>query len=303
MKWESRGLIFRPPGKKESISHAQSPTIEKISEHVIRIYYSTRNNLNQSTIGSFDFNLQNCNIVKGTSKDLMLGLGELGAFDDAGVVPGSVVRLNEGQTFLYYTGWSRTVDVPFAFHIGLAKFNGKIFERMSKAPVLGRSKFDPFIVGAPYVIKDGKIFKMWYVSCTKWEKIEGADVPRHFYTIKYAESSDGLDWQCNDKLCIDYSGDEYAIARPVVWKYNKNYHMWFSYRGGEDLYKIGTAKSSNGKDWVRQEDIGLNANSKERWNYEMICYGFPVFYKDNLFVFYNGNDYGKHGIFLAVGVV
>jgi putative glycosyltransferase len=55
-----------------------------------------------------------------------------GAFDDAGAMPHSVIEI-DGAIYLYYTGCSLTVAVPFTLHIGLAvsRDGGARFERVS----------------------------------------------------------------------------------------------------------------------------------------------------------------------------
>ena len=55
---------------------------------------------------------------------------------------------------------------------------------------------------------------------TKWEKEKENDnaKPKHYYTVKYAESHDGINWVTSDRLCIDFEAEEYAIARPIVRK-------------------------------------------------------------------------------------
>jgi SAM-dependent methyltransferase len=56
---------------------------------------------------------------------------------------------------------------------------------------------------------------MWYVSGTKWEADN--DQRQHYHHIKYAESVDGIHWQRNGIVCVDFGDqDEYAIARPIV---------------------------------------------------------------------------------------
>ena len=49
----------------------------------------------------------------------VLGLGELGAFDDSGVTSSCLVT-HDGRKYLYYTGWTRGVTVPFYLFAGLA---------------------------------------------------------------------------------------------------------------------------------------------------------------------------------------
>ena len=72
-----------------------------------------------------------------------VGPGALGAFDDAGVTTACLVR-EQGRTFLYYTGWSLGVSVPFYLNVGLAVSDGGTpYRRLSPAPLLERCAVDP----------------------------------------------------------------------------------------------------------------------------------------------------------------
>ena len=67
--------------------------------------------------------------------DPVLDVGELGSFDDAGVTK-PMCRRPRGPTYLYYSGWTRGVSVPFYFFIGCAVSDGGPFVRVSPAPIL-----------------------------------------------------------------------------------------------------------------------------------------------------------------------
>ncbi len=301
-EWEKIGLIFNPESLELEWmkSHAQSPISEHLGAGIYRVYFAARDSDSRSRGGFFVFDVNRPLDVLEYSTQPVIDLGPLGAFDDAGVMPSSLVD-NRGDRYLYYTGWSRTVDVPFAFHIGLviSKDGGKTYERPSLAPVLGRNPYDPYITGAPFVLFDEGAFKMWYVSGTKWEKEGLSSRAKHFYTVKYAESNDGLVWRTNADLCLPYDAHEYAIARPVVRKLQNRYEMWFTFRGGANTYRVGFATSLDGRAWKREPAIGIDV-SPSGWDSEMICYGYPFEHGGRLYALYNGNSYGSTGVGLAV---
>ena len=156
----------------DKISHAQNPFIEKIDNDNITIHFSSRDHENRSSCMSIDttfYNLINGNLTNLRPVET-LGLGEIGTFDDCGTMPHSIINFRK-QKLLYYTGWSKAVTVPFSFHIGVAVKNSSSeqYRRISQAPIMGRSINDPFIVGAPFVQKKGKILEMYYTSLKKWE--------------------------------------------------------------------------------------------------------------------------------------
>ncbi len=299
--WKKLGLIFKPGKYPWMYSHAQNPFPEPLGGSNYRIHFASRDAQNRARGGWFNISLDDPTVVTGVSKEPTLDLGPLGAFDDCGVMPSIIVPCN-GREFLYYTGWSKAVEVPFSFHIGLASSDRPegVFRRVSTAPVLGRNHFDPYITGAPYVIREDGRWRMWYISGTQWvREMEGAK-PKHYYTIKHAFSADGISWECSDHLCIPYEDGEYAIARPVVWKTPNGYKMWFTYRGGTATYRVGVAESADGINWIRQSaGLGLEV-SPEGWDSEMICYAHPLFHGGQIYALYNGNGYGATGIGLAV---
>jgi hypothetical protein len=146
------------------------------------------------------------------------------------------------------------------------------------------------------LIEEG-VWRMWYTSGTGWTLEDGR--PRHYYHIRYAESHDGLEWKPTGIVCIDYaSASEHAIARPHVIKEGDRYRMWYSHRGPS--YRIGYAESEDGLRWQRRdEDAGIDV-SDFGWDAQMIAYPCIFRHEGQLLMLYNGNDYGRTGIGLAV---
>jgi len=301
--WTKLGRIFDPAtlGMDWMRTHAQNPMPEHLGAGTFKVYFATRDSENRSRGGFFVFDINRPFETMEISRTPILDLGPLGTFDDSGVMPSGIVD-HVGERYLYYTGWSKTVDVPFAFHVGLAisRDGGQTFSRPHFAPVLGRNPHDPYITGAPFVLLENGLFRMWYISGTKWEREADNAKPKHYYTVKHAESDDGLIWRTNANLCLEYEAQEYAIARPVIRKTNDFYEMWFTFRGGTDTYRLGLATSADGRSWSRQPDpIGIDV-SASGWDSEMICYGYPFEHEGQLYALYNGNSYGSTGVGLAV---
>jgi len=293
---ERRGLIFSPPGIGWCSSHAQNPFGQDLGGGRVRVHFTCRDTHNRSHGACLDMTWQGLVSPEATislEPTMTLGLGALGTFDDSGAMPSSIVEKN-GTYYLYYTGWSLASTVPFSFHIGLAQsVDGLSYTRVSEAPVLGRGFYDPYITGAPWVCIEGGIFRMWYISGTAWERATDGSV-RHYYTIKYAESYDGITWKTSDHRCIYYGPGEYALARPVVYFQDGKYQMLFSFRGGNGTYRIGSASSGDGISWQRTESIFLDV-AAEGWDSQMVCYGWSFQYAGQNFLLYIGNNYGKDG--------
>jgi len=259
-----------------------------------RLLFSARDARGRSHIGAVSIDLEQGRAGPPDDEPL-LGPGELGAFDDSGVTSSCMVLDASGHRFLYYTGWSLGVTVPFYLFAGLAvsEDGGRSYRRASRAPILPRSDVDPFLTASPWVIRGEDRWRMWYVSGSGWsERPEG---PRHRYHIKYAESSDGFSWRCEGHVCIDYADDdEYAFGRPCVVHDDDLLRMWYCSRGG--AYRIGYAESTDGLNWERRDaeaGIGL---SPEGWDAEMQAYPLVVDHRGSRYLLYNGNGYGATGI-------
>jgi hypothetical protein len=297
-RWIKKGLIFAPQGNSDWLfSHAALPVVDRIGD-IYRIYFSTRDKYGRAQVGYFDIGLEAPEKVLRVSEQPVLGLGPLGAFDDSGVSTSWIVNHRQ-KKYHYYSGWSLGVTVPFYFYVGLAisEDGGASYQRISPAPILERNEIDPYLTASPCVLVEDDRWRMWYVSGTGWEMKDGQ--PRHYYHIKYSESSDGIHWKREGVVCIDYqSRDEYAFAHPCVVKEDGLYKMWYSYRG--QSYRIGYGESLDGIKWTRKdEDVGIDV-SASGWDSEMIEYPYLFENEGVHYMFYNGNGYGKTGIGLAV---
>jgi len=279
-------------------THASLPFAERIDEDLYRICFYGRDISNKSRPGYIEVNMKQPTQILHITEEPVLELGSLGSFDDSGMMPSWIVDYDD-KKYLYYTGWTTGVTVPFYFYVGLAISHdgGKTFGRHSKAPILERNAVDPYLTASPSIIIEDGIWKMWYVSCVDWKVEDGK--PKHYYHIKYAESRDGIDWERRGIVCIDFkSKGEYAIARPCITKEEDTYKMWYSYRG--ERYRIGYAESKDGIHWQRKDDEAGIDVSESGWDSEMIEYAFVFEHRDKKYMLYNGNSYGKTGLGYAI---
>jgi hypothetical protein len=296
--------VYAPHGDKEwSRSHASFPMAWLLGGEHCRIFFSARDDQNRSHLDwvEVDLSKEPWSVIS-EAKLPALSPGAPGTFDDSGA-QGSWIVATEKALYLYYSGWNLGVTVPFRTSIGLATSidGGLSFEKISSGPVLDRSIADPILLGSCSVLVDNTIWRMWYGSGTRWEFTpEG---PRHYYNIHYAWSSNGIYWERDGTVCINFSNDlEYAIARPSVLLDDGLFRMWYSYRASAQSleYRIGYAESRDGLSWVRKDnEVGIDV-SAQGWDSEMICYPFVFQYNGNTYMLYNGNGYGKTGFGYAV---
>lgn len=299
MKWKKIGLIATPKSfnLKWWHSYGMDPCTIKLKGDLYRVFFCGRNEKNISMIGYFDYDLKTFK-VKDISKKPVLLPGELGAFDDNGVTASCLIKTKK-YLYLYYIGWKPKSTTRYSLMTGLAisKNSGKSFKRYSRSPILKLTDKEPFsILTAPYVlkIKKDKWF-MWYVSCNIWVN---KDYPK--YDIKMATSNDGINWIQKGFTSIKLKKNERAVARPSVLYENGIYKMWFCYEKQVGRYKIGYAESINGIVWKRKDHKANITLGKKELDNKMIAYPHVIKHKDKKYMFYNGNDYGKDGVFLAV---
>ena len=304
IKWEKKGLIYNVDGALPwAQSHAQIPTVDIIDERTLRIYYSSRDAGNLSRTGYIDVESSRPNEVTHVGKSPILELGTPGSFDDCGIMPSWVVTHN-GLKYLYYIGWNVRNTVPYHNSIGLAVSddNGDTFRKLYDGPIMDRTASEPFFCATSCIHVENGIWRNWYLSCTEWVTVQGKLEPR--YNLKYAESSDGINWTRDGTVAIDYANDEEGgIVRASVIKQSHGYLMWYSYRSHHDYrsnsqlsYRIGFAHSLDGIKWTRQDQsVGIDV-SRDGWDSFMVAYPHVVNIGGQLHMFYNGNGFGKTGL-------
>ncbi len=303
--WIKKGVIFDPLKSAHLISqnlgYAAVPFVLPLTQPgVYRIYFSARDTQNRSLPFYIDYDFNSYKILFQSNQ--LLSLGELGTFDDSGIMLTSLIE-KEDKVYLFYIGWNLGVTVPFRNSIGLAISldGGKTFEKQFKGPIIDRNHIEPHFVASNCVFKLESKYIMYYLSCVGWEKMN--DKIMHKYHIKWALSDDLIHWDRNNHVAIDFKyPGEYAISVPRVLLEDGTYKMWYSYRGGpySDKYRIGYAESKDAFTWERKDDlVNLNVTAGN-WDSDMICYPCVFKHHNQLMMLYNGNDYGKSGIGIAI---
>lgn len=302
MKWIKKGLIFAPSGELWwARTGAQLPTVDVIDNELIRVYFTCKDADGYGRIGSVDLDINAPQNILAVAPEPVLDLGELGTFDDCGVVPNSIVE-HAGRKYLYYQGFQRTERVPYLTFTGLATSDlaGTQFAKHARTPITDRTDLEPFIRSTGCVLPDGHGgLKMWYVSTVKWT--QGAEGVHYICVIRYATSPDGINWQTHEHVCLEPDlQDEYAVGRPSVIHDGQLYRMWYSIRSFSELYTMGYAESADGINWARKDaQVGLG-KSDSGWDAEMVCYPYVRDINGRRLMFYNGNGRGLSGFGYAV---
>lgn len=299
MKWVKKGLIFEPAGQHEWVTtHAMLPVADRINGDLYRIFFSGRDKLNRSLTGYVEIDINNPQKILKLSAEPVLGLGSLGAFDDNGVSPTWIVN-HQGEKYLYYFGWNKGSLVRAAEVSGLAisRDGGMTFQRFSRAPVIDRTDAEPYqILVISCILIEGDTWRMWYDCADEWQTPE---LPR--YNIKYAESTDGINWVRKGIVSVDYqSREESRVSRASVIKEDGIYKMWHCYALNNGGYRMGYAESADGYQFQRKDDSLTIQVSPSGWDSEMVCYPHVFVHDGRKIMLYCGNGYGRTGFGMAV---
>jgi hypothetical protein len=310
MRWTKLGKVFDPTdhqlmeGCRE---FAQSPQA-LVFDDFVRIYFSTRqkdpvNGKYISHIAYVDMDKQLDRILRVSTRPV-LERGTKGAFDEHGIFPINVVRW-QGRIHAFTCGWTRRVSVSVDTGIGAAvsEDGGETFTRIGPGPVLTSSLNEPFLVGDGFVLPGEDRLHMWYIYGTQWKRYSEGAEPDRTYKIGYAHSQDGLEWVKEGRQLIEdiLSPDE-SQALPTVLFADGRYHMFFCFRESSDFrkgqgrgYRLGYAHSGDGRNWTRDDAAGGMALSPGGWDSQMQCYPHIFECDGQVYLLYNGNEFGRQG--------
>jgi hypothetical protein len=314
VNWTKLGHLFDPNAYRlpdGCTAFAQSPQA-LVFDDFVRIYFSTRRPeaggqyLSFVTYADVDRHMRT---VLRTADHSVMPLGGLGCFDEHGIFPINVVR-HDGAVRAYTCGWSRRVSVPVETAIGLAvsRDGGETFERIGTGPVMGPAPDEPFLVGDPFVLFHGGLWRMWYIFGTGWAPANAADSrPARVYKIACATSTDGYSWKREGRpIVADRLSPDECQALPTVFACDGRWHMYFCYRHATDFrtnparaYRLGYAYSDDLSHWTRDDAAGGIDVSVDGWDSEMQCYPHAFWCGDEVYMLYNGNAFGRSGFGVA----
>ena len=314
MKWRKLGKIFDPTGYRlpnNCSEYAQSPQAI-VFDDFVRIYFSTRV---RDRVGKYLSHVSFVDMAKDfreiiqVSTEPVIELGGLGCFDEHGIFPFNVLK-DKGRILAYTTGWNRKVSVSVDASIGLAvsNDNGLSFQKIGEGPVLSSSLHEPFLVGDAFVVLYGDTYHMWYIHGVKWVRFRESAAPDRIYKIAHAMSHDGISWEKEGRQIVaDKLGPEECQALPTVIFFNNRYHMLFCYRQPDSFrnnrdrgYRIGYAFSDDLRCWRRNDDEAGIEVSEQGWDSDMLCYPCVFRCDDNVYLLYNGNEFGRYGFGIAL---
>jgi hypothetical protein len=312
-QWKKLGKVFDPTQGdygRWMAEFAQGPAT-LIHEDFVRVYFSTRpladvKGQYVSYSGFVDLDRNDLFNMLRVSERPILTLGGLGAFDEFGTYPVSVIKHGSKLT-AYYGGWTRCESVPFNVAIGAAESsdNGTTFQRLGPGPVIPYTPDEPFIMSGPKIRRFDDDFVLFYIAGRKW--IVDGNRPEPVYKIRMARSRDGYNWTKTGRdLIVDTIGENEAQASPDVIFLDGTFHMFFCYRHGTGYrgrdrgYRIGYASSPDLDNWTRRDEFAGLDISETGWDSEMVSYPHVFELDGKVYMLYLGNSVGRQGFGLAV---
>jgi hypothetical protein len=304
MQWKKLGLVYSPDGSLPwARSHAMLPTPVLLNDDVIRVFVTFCDADGIGRPGYVDVSAKDPLEVLGISRQPLLELGMHGTFDENGLLTCGVTDLGNGRMFMYYVGFELGTKIRYRLLTGLAISEdfGNSFTRFAPTPVLERSAAELFFRCGPYCLHEQQRFRLWYIAGSEWIDLDGKSMP--VYNIRYAESDDGINWPDHGEVQIPITKpDEHGFGRPcVIAKPEGGYRMFYSVRRRSfGSYRLGYAESSNGKTWARMDEkLNLDV-SPGAFDSDAIMYAAPIEIDGKLYIFYNGNNFGRDGFAAAL---
>lgn len=300
-RWRKLGRVYQlPEGGLHSklLSHTANPLPVHLSGDVYRVFFSSRDAANRSSVGAVDVDVARAAAVQ-VHHQPFFEHGPAGSFYEAGVSIGCLHRV-ASRTLMLFMGWQQPADGHWRGDIGALELGAGLgLSLASPEPWLAGDATDPVSLSYPWILPMGDGgWRMWYGSTVTWDAGNG----EMLHVINGARSADGEHW-VREGLAVPFQlGRVQAFSRPtVVAGRQGGYDMWFSYRSGSGTaYRIGQARSADGLAWrLCLDETGMDVSS-DGWDSEMIEYPYVWDHDGRRLMLYNGNGFGRSGFGLAV---
>ena len=303
--WEDKGLIFEVNDLLPwARSHCYVPTA-LLKEDRIRVYAAFWDERMHGRLGYVDVDIREPTRVLGYATAPIVDDSQSGCFDCDGVTPLSVI--NDGEKIrLYYAGWQR-FDQPgkrYTLFTGMlvSDMEGDMFTRWSSSPIIGpRSDGEHLRTGGYTGYVNGK-WQTWYANHEKTIFIKDKAVPT--YSLNTIISPDGIDWSGESTLVLPTQENiVLGYGRSAIWyEASIGYQGLFSERDWSGGYpRIRYGKSHNGVEWEFDSESNKNFTITDTLDGQTsVCFPSLVHQENSILMFYNGDDFGRDGLRLAI---
>ena len=299
IKFNRLGRIFDPQQFEvngEILSHAANPVVIKIDRNLVRIFFNSRDKNERSSVYSIDFDLDRLRPIPDTLKVQFL-LDPSDSYFKDGVSLGSHFQL-DGLSWIGFMGWINPTFKHWYGTIGKFQLNANLdFESIDEKPWFDLDNQDQTSLSYPAVYTSKNTMHVWYGTTLTWDGGNGEMI----HILKEKVSKDYVRFESTNRMVEWEMGESQAFSRPSILKIHDHFLMAFSVRGNATKYRIGFGLIEDSSSVVKQ--ICTFSTSSSKWESEMVEYPYLVAHGDSVFMFYNGNGYGKSGIGLAQLIV
>lgn len=220
-----------------------------VLKSTVRIYMAATIK-NQTNIYFVDVNKNNLEEVVAVASKPIMSLGDKGCFDEEGITSISILSSND-KTTCYFSGYTLCESVPYdrAIGIALSNDNGNSFQRIGDGPVVSYSRYEPFVIDYPRVIKSNDEWLMTYTSGEDWYEKDGELLL--LSKIRTATSKDGIEWVKKEQDIVFQNGENQFS--PDIFYHEGVYHLIYNFTTkGSNRVELGYASSSDFESWERK---------------------------------------------------
>jgi hypothetical protein len=265
MTWLNRGCIFNPADHELpwAKSHGMLPVAEPIGEDLFRIYFSGRDEKNESHIGYLDLDILTEDTVVNPEPLLSPGRG----FMKDGVSPTFYVP---ERNALYIMGWRKSKWGPEERTGILHLDTGKI-----ERPPAVKPGFNVAVVTC--LINRSGIYEVYYDGADRF-----VSPKERYYSIKRRTYYGAL-WLDGETTVFPPEGNE---SRTSCFRALGDRGFFCTAEGDSRDYRIFEAQRV-GEKWERLGPLETDG--------EWCSYPFPIEHKGKIYILASSAEYGRHG--------
>jgi hypothetical protein len=289
-----RGLLIDPEKlfyRNQKLHYASNPAAISINDSQLRIFFNSRDFQNRSAIYSIDFFHEELEPDYESVRIQHLH-GPKDSYFSHGLSIGQIFSLDTKKC-LSVMGWKNYVDKHWEGRIGYIPIDveGNLTQLALK-PWMDLDKEDPISLSYPAVYEDAHARMIWYGSTLSWDAGNG----EMLHVLKEARLS--LDGQIikGDIKLPHVLGSAQAFSRPAIVQTGEHFLLAYSYRGNTTKYRIGFTLLDDLNSASHLGGIPPFLTSEDGWDSEMVEYPSFFFFREQLFMLYNGNSFGRSGI-------
>lgn len=273
------------------VSYFANPMITIMEDHKARIFFNSRTKRNFSIIQSIDIDLRDFSLEL-SSFQTQIGAKKLSGFCSHGLSLGGTY-LEDGQYFVSTMGWINKPPEHWYGTIGKIRMDDEFnLVPQSLTEWFTLDSEDSISLSYPAIYERDGTSRMWYGSTLTWDAGNG----EMLHILKEKVSTDSINFVKTGRILNYDLNTAQAFSRPSILEINGRALMAYSYRGGNSHYRIGFVWLD---DLTTASHLGGLASflpSGKSGEAKMVEYPFLFIHNSEIYMLYNGDDFGKTGI-------